>query len=173
MKLSFETKVEIYRKWKYEHYRSRQLSLEYGIVRTGIEYIVHLAERRGAEKLKHTWTYYSPEFKKAAVERIFLGHESINKVSLDLGLSSHGILSRWIKEFIANGYTVIEKKKGGNPHGREKTEGPPAGERSAAKGSCGSLQSERDSYDTERILKKLDALVTERENREKKKSQGQ
>lgn len=158
MKLSFEIKVEIYRKWKDKHVSLKQLGRDYHIARSCIGHIVYLADRWGIEKLRHSWTYYSPAFKEVAIERVLIGHESMNEVSLDLGLSSKGTLPRWVKEYIANGYTVMEKEEGRKPHGKEEGEGSPAGKRSTAERKCGSSQSERDSYDTERILKKIRCL---------------
>lgn len=158
MKLSFETKVEIYKKWKYEHVSVTQLGRQYDLNKEVVRYMMHLADRWGIGKLRHTWTYYSPEFKKKAIDRVLLGKESMLDVSLDLGLSNRGILSRWLKEYISNGYTVVEKKKGRNPHGKEETKGSPAGERRTPKGSCEATRAERDSYDTNRILKKIRCL---------------
>lgn len=56
-------------------------------------------------------TYYSPEFKKEAIQRVMIDRESICEVSPDLELSNYGTLSRWIKEYKENVYTVIERKK--------------------------------------------------------------
>ena len=114
-----------------------------------------LAERWGIEKLKHTWTYYSPEFKKAAIDRVLIQHETIRRTSVDLGLPSNGMLVNWIREYIAEGYTVIERKKGRKPHGSEEAGGSSERERNSAQRECRASQSERDSYDTELILKKI------------------
>jgi hypothetical protein len=94
-------------------------------------------------------------------------------ITLDLGLSSRGTLSQWVQEYIAGGYNVIEKKKGRKIYGKEETGGSSAEERNTAERKCGSSQAERDPYDTKRILKKLNGLVTEKENQEKKKSREQ
>lgn len=158
MKLSFEVKAEIYKKWKYQHISPRRLSLEYGVTHVYIDYMVHLADRWGVEKLRHTWNYYSLEFKEEAVQRVLLGHESEFEVSVSLGLSNQGTLPRWIKEYITNGYTVVEKKKGRKSHGIEEDEGSSAGERSPSKRDRRSSPEERDSLDTERILKKIRCL---------------
>ena len=110
-----------------------------------------LAERWGREKFKHTWTYYSPEFKKAAIDRVLIQHETIRRTSVDLGLSSDGMLVNWIREYIAEGYTVIEREKGRKPHGNEEAGGSSERERSSAQRECRASQSERNSYDTELI----------------------
>ena len=109
MKLTYKQKVQIYKEWKYKHKTFRELSLKYKIGKSNIRYMCQLAERWGIEKLKHTWTYYSPEFKKAAIDRVLIQHETIRRTSVDLGLPSNGMLVNWIREYIAEGYPVIER----------------------------------------------------------------
>ena len=45
-------------------------------------------------------------------------HETTTEVSLDLGLSSTGMLSNWIRDYQKNGYNVINRPIG---RPREKT----------------------------------------------------
>lgn len=153
MKLTYEQKVQIYKERKYKHKTFRELSLKYKIRKLNIQYMCQLAERWGIEKLKHTWTYYSPEFKKAAIDRVLNQHETITRTSVDLGLSSDGMLVNWIRKYITDGYTVIERKKGRKPHGSEEAGGSSERERNSAQRECRASQSERDSFDTELILK--------------------
>lgn len=79
MKLTYKQKVQIYKEWKNKHKSFRELSLKYKIGKSSIQYMCQLAERWGIEKLKHTWTYYSPEFKKAAIDRVLNQHETIRQ----------------------------------------------------------------------------------------------
>ncbi len=152
MKLSYEEKIEIYNEWKLNHKSFRQIAGERNLTYAVVEYLVRLADRHGSDALEHKWTYYSPEFKEAAIKRVMIGKESINGVSLDLGLSNQGTLSRWIKEYKENGYTVIERKKG--RHAKEETE-----DGSGIRRRTGSLTSgELETYDRERILKKIRRL---------------
>jgi len=65
MKLTYEQKVQICKERKYKHKTFRERSLKYKIRKSNIQYMCQLAERWGIEKLKHTWTYYSSEFKEA------------------------------------------------------------------------------------------------------------
>ncbi|MCR5793908.1 MAG: transposase [Solobacterium sp.] len=114
MKLNYEEKIEIYNERKLNHKSLKRIAKERGPAFRAVEYMVRSAVRHGIEALKHKWTYYSPEFKEAAVKRVMPGRESVNEVSLDIGLSNHGTVSRWIKEYKENGYTVIERIKGRN-----------------------------------------------------------
>ena len=111
MKLTYEEKCEIYRKWKYEGYGCNTLGRIYGINRSKANYIVRLADKHGIEILKHRFTHYSIEFKQKAIDRVFDG-ESSTEVSIDLGITSSGILPTWISQYIQNGYSIIELKKG-------------------------------------------------------------
>ena len=74
-------------------------------------------------------------------------------VSIDLGLSTDSLLFRWIKEYKENGYNVVVRKRG--RHAKEENK-------------LLREQNLRLLIENE-FIKKLDALVTEREKREKKK----
>lgn len=118
MKLTYEQKCEIYRKWKYEGYGCTTLGKIFGITSSNANYIILLADKHGEEALKHKWTYYSPEFKTAAVNRVLINEESARSVSIDLGLSKNQLLCSWIKQYKQNG-CIIEGKKGRTKHERE------------------------------------------------------
>ncbi len=158
MKLSYEEKIEIYNEWKVNHKSPGRIAKERNLAYETINYIVHLADLHGPEILEHKSHYYSPEYKENAIKRVLAGKESAHWVSLDLGLSCHGTLKRWIKEYKENGYTVIERKRGryakeekdnGGASGRER--GTDATERRAS-------PEESQAYDTDRIRKKIRRL---------------
>ena len=172
MKLTYEDKVQIYNEWKHAGKSPRTLSKERKLGYMNIAYMIRLADCHGLKVLEHRCTYYSPEFKETAIKRVLVNHESANEVSLDLGLSNQGTLPRWIKEYKENGYTVIEKKKGRKPDdrktqkdcrgtrkGKQSSEGT---ESSAVKAERRASPEERDSYDTDRILKKIRRLGYEK-----------
>ena len=94
MKLSYEEKLEIYNDWKVNHKSPDQIARERNLDRSTVQYLVRLADRHGVEILQHRWTYYSPEFKEAAIKRVLIGRESEQEVSLDLGLASHETIWR-------------------------------------------------------------------------------
>ena len=160
MKFTFEDKVQIYKERK-RGFTLSQLHFKWSIAQSKIVYIVRLVDRHGIDILRHIHHDYSAEFKEAAIYRVFILHESITSVSIDLGLSTNSILIRWIKEYKENGYNVVIRKRGrhakkeNNRGVRERKQVP--------------TRAELEAINRERIHKKLDALVTEREAREKKK----
>ena len=111
MKFTFEDKVQIYNERKLGFSLS-QLHFKWNIAQSKIEYIVRLVDRHGIDILRHIHHDYSAEFKEAAIYRVFILHESIKSVSIDLGLSTDSILTRWIKEYKENGYNVVIRKRG-------------------------------------------------------------
>jgi len=111
MKFTFEDKVQIYNERKLGFSLS-QLHFKWNIAQSKIEYIVRLVDRHGIDILRHIHHNYSTEFKEASIYRVFILHESIKSVSIDLGLSTDSILTRWIKEYKENGYNVVIRKRG-------------------------------------------------------------
>ena len=136
MKLTEEQKIEIYQKRKAGVTLS-QLSLEYGTSKSKIEYLVRLIDMHGLEAVRHTYHHFTPKFKLQAINRVLWNHESATSVAIDLDLSNNGTLFRWIKEFQENNYIVVEMKRGRKPYAKD---------------------TERDSYDTTAIRKKIECL---------------
>ena len=99
MKLTYVDKVKIYKERREEGISLRELSLKWKVYISTVEYLIRLVDQHGLDILKHEYHYYSPEFKEKAMKRVLVYHESIHSVSIDLGLSRPGTLSRWIKEY--------------------------------------------------------------------------
>ena len=116
MKFTFEDKVQIYKERK-RGFTLSQLHFKWKITRSKIEYIVRLVDRHGIDILRHIHHEYSIQFKEEAIYRVLTFHESIKSVSIDLGLSTDSLLTRWIKEYKENGYNVVIRKRGW--HGKE------------------------------------------------------
>lgn len=163
-KLTNEQKIEIYNKRKMG-YTLNMLSTEYNINVHGIEYLVRLIDKNGFDVLrKDRNRYYSPKFKEKALRRVFIDGESITAVAIDIGLSSRGILTNWIKSYVENGYNIIEKKRG--QHDKQKEKMTQSEMQKKIKEL--ELQNLRLRVENE-YLKKLDALVMERKKKELKK----
>lgn len=110
-KLTNEQKIEIYNKRKMG-YTLNMLSTEYNINVHGIAYLVRLIDKNGFDVLrKDRNRYYSPEFKEKALRRVLIDRESITAVAIDIGLSSRGMLVKWLKSYVENGYNIVEKKE--------------------------------------------------------------
>ena len=63
MKISYEEKVDMYRKWKNREKSPGQLAKEYGVAHGTIEYMVRLMNLHGEDIARHGKNkYYTPEY---------------------------------------------------------------------------------------------------------------
>lgn len=85
------------------------ISKRFNINKSNTEYIIALIRKHGYsiinKKIK-----YTKKFKLDAINRVLNNGESLNSVSIDIGLCSSSTLRRWVLNFKKNGYN-IEKKK--------------------------------------------------------------
>ncbi len=162
MKLSFEQKKEIYEK-HCEGYGPVFLSKKYGVGKSQIKYLCRLVDKHGLEAIRHKSTKYSPDYVFAAINRVLVKGESVNSVSIDLGLTTHTILQHWIKSYVENGYNVVTKKKGRpstRGKGKEDNRGAGEGERRTSRATA------EENY-RERIIKKTASLSSRGRKEEK------
>lgn len=92
-KLTNKQKIEIYeRRLKGETVKS--LALNFNIRKSNIKYLIRLIEKHGYNILRNGKNkYYSKEFKEKTINRVIVENQSIISVSIDVGLTSNGILS--------------------------------------------------------------------------------
>ena len=167
-KLTIKDKIEIYERRKKGETIS-SLTKSFKVRGSNIRYLITLIKKHGYDILrKDKNRTYSKDFKLQIINRILISHESINSVALDIGLVSSGILHNWLSKFKENGYNVIEKKKGRKP--KSMTKPKKNNKTLSEKEKIKQLEDEILYLKTENeYLKKLRALVQERELKEKKK----
>lgn len=111
-KLSYEDKINLYHDYK-EGSSINTLSRKYNKRKSGITYLIKLIDIHGFDVLKTSRNKsYSITFKQDAIDRVLLNKEPVWSVSLDIGLSSDGMLQNWIQKYKENGYNIVERKRG-------------------------------------------------------------
>lgn len=169
MKYDYELKLQICREMEETGIGYRAISYKYPMNQYTIRYLYLLYKRHGPDILKHGYTHWTKSQKETAVKRVLNG-ESIKSVSIDIGLPNHFTLSRWVKEYKENEYTIVERKRGK----------PPMNKTSAKKKENLTQEEYLKKLEQENLklrieneyLKKLDALVQKRKAQQlKKKSQ--
>ena len=164
-KLSKQDKIEIYHLWHDYQISSTELSQRYRVGKSNISYLLALVNRHGLAILDQPFTTYTSNFKEQTLKRIIVDHETINQVSIDLGLKSIGMLSNWLREYRKNGYNVVNHKKGRPPHAQTRS-----GNRTVKARNPALTPAELKADYRERICKKLSVLVDQRtENRKPRK----
>ena len=167
-KLTREEKIKIFERRKMGETIS-SLAKDFNIHESNIKYLIALIKKHGYNVLREDKNrVYSKDFKLQTINRILINHESINSVAIDIGLTSSGILDNWLSKFKENGYNVIEKKRGRKP--KSMTKPKKSDKILLEKDKIKQLEDEILYLKAENeYLKKLRALVQERELKEKKK----
>ncbi len=115
MKLTYEDKVQIYELRK-QGETFRQLSNQFGINISNLQYMIKLIDRYGIEIAKKGKNrYYSPELKEEIINNVLLKGRSLRSVSLDYVLPDPSLLKNWMAQYKKNGYTIVEKTRGRPP----------------------------------------------------------
>ena len=169
-KLTREDKIEIYERRKNGETIS-SLAKAFDVYKSTIEYLIALIKKHGYDILRDAKNrVYSKDFKLQTINRVLVNHESPRQVAIDIGLASNGILHNWLSKFKENGYNVIEKKKGRKS--KSMTKPKKSDKILLEKDKIKQLEDEIIYLKAENeYLKKLRALVQERDLKEKKKKE--
>ena len=173
MKLTLEEKIKII--------ELREQGIGYGTIaklfkvkKSVIAMIWYRYEKHGIEGIKHPSknTKYSVELKLEIINRAFQG-ESKTSLAAEYNLQGPGIIVLWMKKYEKLGYNGLEGKQG-RPRGRpkimtkeEKKNTPLTNDE---REELIRLRKEKEYLEMENAyLKKLDALVKERLEQQKRK----
>ena len=111
MRFSKQDKINMYQLYQ-QNYRYSEIKGYYPIGEGNFYYLIRVLNRYGISWLdrpRHKWT---KEEKLNAIHRVLFNNETEGGVALDLGLSSIGMLTNWIRDYRKNGYNVVNKPKG-------------------------------------------------------------
>lgn len=114
-KLTLDQKIEIYQKRK-AGITVSNLSKEYSVNVDNIKYLIRLVDMHGIDILRKAKNrYYLPELKLEIMNKVLMDRQSMTSTAIEYGLPNKGILCNWIHSYKANGYVIVERKKGRAP----------------------------------------------------------
>ena len=111
MRFSKEDKISMYHMYQ-KRYGYSETKEYYPIEKGNFYYLVRILNRYGIAWLNRPHRKWTREEKLNAIMRVLTNHEANIEVSMDLGLSSTGMLSNWIRDYRKNGYNVINRPIG-------------------------------------------------------------
>jgi transposase len=143
----------------------RGAARKYGIARTVVQGWYKRYQLDGIKGLIETRQKYSADFKLAAVEYLLTHDVSLDKAAAILGIPNLATLWAWEKSFLAEGAAGLQDTRKGRPPRMPKKprkSSKPMSKKEHYEARIKELEMEN-AY-----LKKLNALVAEREKSEKK-----
>lgn len=148
-----------------------ELSSIYKVDISNLKYLYRLIDYHGTEVLNSgTNRVYSNELKQEIIDEVLLLNQSIKSTSIKFGLSSAGMLVNWLKSYKENGYTLVNNKQGRpkSMNKKPKQADKPLNQEEHIKQLEKEILYLRAQND---YLKKLRAVVEQREKRHLKKKQ--
>lgn len=187
MKLTLEDKIEIVRLYECEHQGYERIAKKYSVSLIVIQNIIYKYRRHGIEVLKHPAknNTYSPDFKMMIIQEVYKG-KSKTSLAAKYNLPGPGTIVLWMKKYDELGYNGLKQKAKGRPKSNmspkeTKTEinagnnSTPLTDSERAefeelKKNYEILKKEKETSDMELyLLKKLNALVQQRKQQQKKR----
>ena len=173
MKLTTEDKMKIV-ELKEQGLGYRIIAKKFKVRKTTIESIWYRYEVHGTEGIIHPpkKRKYSAELKLAIINRVFQG-ESKTSLAAEYNLPGAGTIVSWMKKYEELGYNGLEGKQGrprGRPNIMTKEEKKNTPLTNDEREEFNQLKKKLEYLEMENeVLKKLDALVKERLEQQKKK----
>ena len=143
-----------------------RLGKKYGMEHSLIRHWVHLYERHGVEGLVNTSGTYSGEFKLHVVEYMHINQMSLRETANYFCIPCHPTIAKWERIYYEEGRdALLEERRGRRNMGKKKSSKPTknVNENEDLLAEVQRLRMENE------YLKKLNALVLEREKSEQKK----
>lgn len=187
MKLTFEDKKEIVRLYEGEHRGFESIAKKYRIQPSTIKVLIYKYKQHGIESLKHPIRNkaYSIDFKLMIIKEAYSG-KTKTSLAAQYDLPGPGTICSWIKQYDELGYNGLRQKARGRPRSdmgpkEAKTENRAAdssapltsserAEFEELKRNYEILKKEKEVSDMEvDLLKKLNALVQQRKQQQRKK----
>lgn len=167
--LSYKDKVKVYNARK-NGMSYATIKAKYNINTSNARYIINIIDKHGFDALKRNGNAkYTKEFMQKAIDRVVKNYESVNSVSIDLGLSSESLLRKWVKDYKKNGYNIVKRKKGRLTM-KDIIESKPKDIKETPEEKIKRLEKENTYLKAEiEYSKKLEAVVQARKNRQQKK----
>ena len=173
MKLTIEEKIKII-ELRAKGLGFRTIAKLFKVRKSTIENIWHRYEKHGIEGIKHPTKNkkYSSELKLEIIKRVFQG-ESKSSLAAEYNLPGAGTIVSWMKKYEELGYNGLEGKQGrprGRPNIMTKEEKKNTPLTNNEREELIRLRKEKEYLEMENeYLKKLDALVKQRLEKQRKK----
>lgn len=177
MKLTFEDKIEIVRLYKDEKISINELAKKYKVYSSTIQLLIKKSEQHSIKDLMHPAKRktYTADFKLMIINKVYKG-ASKTALAVKYNLPGPGTIVIWMKKYDELGYNGLKSKQKGRP---KSNMSPAKNERNVVNDSTPLTKSERAKYEEliERnkelemendLLKKLNALVQQRKNQQRK-----
>ena len=132
---------------------------QYHISRTAMRNYYNLYQKHGPEGITRRIGSWSEEQKSQILEHMHQNHLSFRETSIQFGLNGSALLRKWERTYLEKGKNGLDDKKGKKPRLRKPKLPLTREEELLAENEY--LRAENE------YLKKLNALVAEREKREK------
>ena len=143
-----------------------KLSKKYGMACSHLKRWVHLYEKHGVEGLKKATGTYSSEFKVHVVEYMHAKNMTLNETAQYFCIPSNQTVAKWERIYYEEGpEALFEERRGRSNMGKQRSSKP---KKNVNENEDLLAEVQRLRMENE-YLKKLNALVLEREKSEQKK----